>query len=190
MALLTMGGRARHPVAALAGSAAIVALVLAAGSAPALAQAGNGLQSISYAGYHFEVPSAWPVFDLTRQPLTCVRFDLHAVYLGTPAANQNCPSWLLGATEALVIGLGPSVARRQTAENPVSHRITATGPGIVVTATFDTDPAVITGILASAGLASPVVTTAELSSAAAAGAPSGHAATELSVSATQAHADP
>src|SRR5215469_2576605 len=166
MALLTLRGRARHPAAALVGSAAIAALVLTAGSAPALAQAGSELESISYAGYHFEVPSTWPVFDLSRQPLTCVRFDLHAVYLGAPAANEKCPSWLLGATEALVIGPGPSVARRQTAENPVSHRITATGPGIVVTATFDTDPAVITGILASAVFVSPVVTTAKLFSSA------------------------
>src|SRR5215469_13216613 len=160
MALLTMGGRARHPVAALAGSAAIVALVLAAGSAPALAQASDGLQSLSYAGYHFEVPSAWPVFDLTRQPLTCVRFDLHAVYLGTPSANENCPSWLLGATEALVIGRGPTSVSRQTVEYPVSHQIIATAPGIVVTATFDNDPALITGILVGAGLATVVTTAA------------------------------
>lgn len=167
----------------------MVIIVLAAGSAPALAQAGQGLQAVSYAGYHFEVPGTWPVFDLSRQPLTCVRFDLHAVYLGTPAANQNCPSWLLGATEAVVIGPGPTAAGRQTVENPVSHEITATAPGIAVTATFDNDPAVITGILASAGLTSPVVTTADRSPLTGAMAPSGHgSAAELAVSATQVHA--
>jgi hypothetical protein len=189
--MLRLGRRATQPLAALAGSAATAVILLAAGSTPALAEAGPGLQSFAYAGYHFEVPGTWPVFDLSRQPLTCVRFDLHAVYLGTPAANQNCPSWLLGATEALVIGPGPSAAGRQTAENPVTHRITATGPGIVVTATFDTDPAVITVILASAGLASPVVTTADLSSPAGAKASSGQgSATQLSVSATQVRAGP
>jgi Rv2525c-like, glycoside hydrolase-like domain len=177
---------ARQPAAALAGSAAIVALVLTAGSAPALAQAESGSQSVSYAGYHFAIPATWPVFDLSRQPMTCVRFDLHAVYLGSPASNQTCPSWLLGATEALVIGPGPSAAGRRTVENPVSHLITATAPGLVVTATFDTDPAVITGILASAGLATAVVTTAARAGPAGAStAPSGQTpATELAVSAT------
>ena len=188
MALLTMRRRARHPAAALVGSAAIAALVLTAGSAPALAQAADGLQSISYAGYHFEVPSAWPVFDLSRQPLTCVRFDLHAVYLGVPAANQHCPSWLLGATEALVIGPGPTAVSRQTTQNPVSHEIVATAPGIVLTATFDRDPAVITAILASGGLSTAVVTTAARAGSAGATpsgqTPGGGSATELTVAAT------
>ena len=177
----------RRSAAALVGSAAIVALVVAAGSAPALAQTTNALQSVTYAGYHFEIPASWPVFDLSSQPRTCVRFDLHAVYLGSPAADQKCPSWLLGATEAVVIGPGPSAAGRRTVENPVSHRITATAPGIVVTAAFDADPAVITGILGSAGLATAVVKTAEVSSPAGATlAPSSQgSATELAVSATQ-----
>jgi len=103
MALLRLGRQARQPAAALAGSAALVVLVLAAGSAPALAQAGEGMQSVSYEGYHFEIPGTWPVFDLSRQPLTCVRFDLHAVYLGTPGSAQDCPAAALGHTESLLI---------------------------------------------------------------------------------------
>ena len=63
---------------------------------------------VSYRGYRFEVPVGWPVFNVARQPQTCVRFDLHAVYLGTPGANQDCPSWLLGATETIVIQPGAS----------------------------------------------------------------------------------
>ena len=189
---LALDGRGRM-FSRTARSAAILALVLAAGSAPALAQAGAGLQSVSYAGYHFEIPSSWPVFDLASQPLTCVRFDLHAVYLGSPGANQNCPSWLLGTTEALVIGPGPSAASRETGENPVSRQITATAPGIAVMATYNTDPAAITAILASADLAAPVVTTADRAPAAGALAPSGQtqgpgSATALAVSAASAQA--
>jgi hypothetical protein len=167
-----------------------VAVVLVAGSAPTLAQAASGRQSISYAGYHFEIPATWPVFDLSGQPLTCVRFDLHAVYLGTPSPDQDCPSWLLGATEALVIGPGPAAAARKTVENSLSHEITASAPGIAVTATFDTAPAVITSILTSAGLAAPVVTTAaRRGSAGVTHAASGHrTATVLAVSGTAAAA--
>src|SRR5215469_2138591 len=161
MALLTMRRRARNSAAAFAGAAAIAALVLAAGSAPALAQTQTGTQNVSYAGYHFEVPASWPVYDLSQEPSTCVRFDVHAVYLGSAAANEKCPSWLLGATEALLIGPGPSTAGKQTTENPVSHLITATAPGLIVTATFDTDSGAITDVLASAGLATAITTTAD-----------------------------
>jgi hypothetical protein len=168
--------------------------MLSGGSAPALAQAESGLQGVSYAGYHFEIPATWPVFDLSSQPLTCVRFDLHAVYLGTPSAGQNCPSWLLGTTEAVVIGPGPATAARQTVEHTLSHEITASAPGIAITATFNTDPAVIASILTSAGLAAPVVTTAARAGPAGATLATsrqlaGHrSGTELAVSATAAKA--
>lgn len=181
--------RASRLAAAFATSATVAAFVLLAGSAAAVAGPSGGLTALSYGGYHFEIPASWPVFDLSKQPETCVRFDLHAVYLGTPAADQFCPSWLLGATEAMVIGPGPSSVRAQTVENTVSHQITATAPGISVTATFDQDPAIITGILASAGLDAPLATTADLvrpgPAASASATRQRTTATELSVSAVQ-----
>ena len=33
------------------------------------------LRQVTYLGYTFEVPAAWPVIDLAASPATCVRFD-------------------------------------------------------------------------------------------------------------------
>lgn len=115
------------------------------------------LKTVGYRDYRFKVPAFWPVVNLARNPGACVRFDLHAVYLGRPGSDQNCPSWLLGATEAIVIQPGSPHAARRASENPVADQITATAPGIAVSATFSTDPALIGRILASAGLPRPVV---------------------------------
>lgn len=128
---------------------------MAAAAAPA-----TTLQTVSFAGYTFEVPASWPVINLASQPGTCVQFDVHAVYLGTPAVNETCPGWLLGTTEAILIQSAARTAARQSTENPVANRITASAPGISITATFDTDPAEITSILTSAGLSAPKLTDA------------------------------
>jgi hypothetical protein len=154
--------------------APVMAGVLAAGLAlagatPAQAHSAVGsrtaapaqaLKRVSYRGYHFEVPKSWPVISDKQHPGSCVRFDLHAVYLGVPGENQNCPSWLVGATEALLIEPGSSAARRHSTENPIANEITATAPRIRLTATFDTDPTIIYRILASAKLAAPVIVAA------------------------------
>ena len=97
---------------------------------------------------------------VARHRTACVRFDLHAVYLGRPGANQSCPSWLVGATEAMIVQPASTSARRRTVENPVANQIIAAAPRIRVTASFDTDPTVIYRILASARLAAPVIVTA------------------------------
>ncbi|MFY9888367.1 MAG: hypothetical protein WAK71_08650, partial [Streptosporangiaceae bacterium] len=133
------------------------ALAVAGLAWPASAAAAAAVKAVSYRGYQFEVPASWPVLSLARHRGTCVRFDLHAVYLGTPGSDQHCPSWLLGTTEAIVIQPGPADAVRESQENPVSDQITASAPGIAVTATFDTDPAAIYRVLASAGLAAPSI---------------------------------
>ncbi len=151
---------------------ALAGVVLPAGAARAAAISAAWLKPVSYRGYTFRVPASWPVISLTRRPGTCVRFDLHAIYLGTPGANESCPSWLLGSTEALVIQPGPRHVRRAAIENPVSHQITVAAPRIKVLATFATDPTVIYRALASAGLPAPVIEVpnpARLSPAAASG---------------------
>jgi hypothetical protein len=114
-------------------------------------------RAVWYRGYRFDVPRSWPVIRVARHPSTCVRFDLHAVYLGPPGANENCPSWLLGATEAVLIQPASSSSPRASVEDPVADSVTATAPRISLTATFDTDPTVIYQILASAGLAAPMI---------------------------------
>src|SRR5690242_15929804 len=114
------------------------------------------VRTISYAGYRFTVPQAWPVTRLDRHPHTCVRFDRHAVYLGPTGANQDCPATVIGSTEAIQIAPGRSRDRRRTWVDPVARRITATAPRIAVTATYSADPAAVRLILASAGLPAPV----------------------------------
>jgi Domain of unknown function (DUF1906) len=164
-----------------------VGLVLPLSAARGLAAAAGRVKVVDYRGYRFEVPASWPVFNVARHPSTCVRFDLHAVYLGRPGANQDCPSWLLGATEAVVIQPGPRDARRVSQEDPVSDQITARAPRIMLTATFDTDPTTIYRILASAGLAAPAIAPPNPVRLAAAGravtSAAGSAATVLAVSA-------
>jgi hypothetical protein len=153
----------RQVLAITAGIALVTlgAVSVRPGPAAASASAGDGarpqLKVVSYRGYRFRVPRSWPVIRNAQHPTACVRFDLHAVYLGVPGANQDCPSWLVGATEALLIEPGAAAAKRQSVENPVANEITATAPRIRVTATFDADPTVIYRILASARLAAPVI---------------------------------
>ena len=43
------------------------------------------------------------VVDLPADPTRCVRFDVHAVYLGHAGTEQRCPAGLVGHTEAVQI---------------------------------------------------------------------------------------
>jgi hypothetical protein len=118
-------------------------------------------RQVSYLGYQFQVPVSWPVTGLAGHPGTCVRFDRHVFYLGSPGGNQSCPSSLVGATEAVLVqpAAGAKAAGARAASStvdPVAHRITVTTPRITVTATYQADPALVRAILASAGLPAPV----------------------------------
>lgn len=57
--------------------------------------------AITYRGATVTVPRSWPVYDLAKDPTRCVRLDRHAVYLGTPGANQSCPAHVVGRTETV-----------------------------------------------------------------------------------------
>jgi hypothetical protein len=117
-----------------------------------------GVKQVSYRGYRFEVPSAWPVISLTAHPGTCVRFDRQAVYLGTPGAEMKCPARGAGRNAgALVVQPESGATAAASVQNPVSHLITATSPGIRVTATYGTNEAQVRAILASASLPAPAV---------------------------------
>ncbi len=63
----------------------------------------SGLRTISYRGVQFDVPGDWPVYDLGADPTTCVRFDVHAVYLGQPSEDMNCPAGLVGRADAVLV---------------------------------------------------------------------------------------
>ncbi len=73
--------------------ASVTALI--ACCAPAAAMASR-LKVVSFHGYRVAVPRTWPVYDLGRDPSVCVRFNRHAVYLGTPGAEQRCPAHAAG----------------------------------------------------------------------------------------------
>lgn len=79
------------------------------------AAAAAGLKLVRFAGYTVDVPAAWPVYRLARDPSQCVRYDQNAVYLGQPGANQQCPAHLAGrvATLSLAVAHLTMSERRQ-----------------------------------------------------------------------------
>lgn len=91
------------------------------------------VKTVGYAGVAFRVPATWPVYDLASKPGTCVRFDHHAVYLGTPAADQNCPARAVGRTEALL------VQPTATVDAAVRPAVSTLGSRLPVTAASTTE---------------------------------------------------
>src|SRR5579871_3053972 len=99
----------RRTAVAVIGFGCAAGVFAAGGLSPASASAaGRGLvsshvsrqastmQTVTYDGYSVTVPASWRVFHLDSDPGQCVRYDINAVYLGRPGANQNCPSNLMG----------------------------------------------------------------------------------------------
>jgi Domain of unknown function (DUF1906) len=149
----------RRALSVMAG--AVLATLAMTGSAGHAAASGtrttDGMQHVSYRGYRFVIPGSWSVVNDRTHPHGCVRFDEHVLYLGMPGVNENCPSWLLGTTEAVLVQPGPRHSPRRSIEDPIANEITTTAPGIRLLATFDTDPTVIYRLLASASLPAPVI---------------------------------
>jgi hypothetical protein len=141
-------------------------------------KAATATKTVVYAGYELKVPASWPVYRLDEHPGTCVRYDVHAVYLGTPGANMYCPAGLVGRTAAVSIVPGQAAvtgsgagsasspdgvdgAQVQTltavhsaiTENTVQHDLdVALGPGgmgATVTGTYGADPTVIKQVLST-----------------------------------------
>jgi len=61
----------------------------------------NTMRTVVFDGYEFQVPGNWPVYRLDEYPKTCVRYDVHAVYLGTPGPDMRCPAGLVGRTQTV-----------------------------------------------------------------------------------------
>src|ERR1700722_3019287 len=70
----------------------------------------TAMKTVVYHGYEFQVPASWPVYRLDQHPTTCVRFYVHAVYLGTPGANMQCPAGLVGRTQTVSLIPSATVA--------------------------------------------------------------------------------
>ena len=62
-----------------------------------------GAKTVQFDGHAVRVPAGWPVYRLAEHPRMCVRLDRRAVYLGTPGANERCPSQAIGARRAILI---------------------------------------------------------------------------------------
>ena len=156
---LCLSGRSARAMAGLAGC---VAGLLVGMFAPAAASAAI-TKIVSYHGYRMVVPAGWPVYHVSSGSTVCVRFDRHAVYLGDPGTNQDCPGQAAGRTEAILVapldqravtraavsapGLErplaiPTLAAAEASSGSVARLLNRT-LGIVVTATWGRDPAVI-----------------------------------------------
>ncbi len=116
----------------MAGLLALVVILLAL---PALAAG----KVVRYHGYRLAVPAGWPVYDLAKEPSRCVRFDVHAVYLGTPSAAQQCPAHAIGASEAILIEPAPAAGARSTTPTSFSMRVHR----LLITASWSRHPRLI-----------------------------------------------
>jgi len=130
------------------------------GATAASAKAHTRLRTVTYHGYSVAVPRSWPVFRLAQAPRTCVRFDRHALYLGIPGAQQQCPAQAAGRTEAILIA--PVSAARASggasAALPIEGSATTfvvPGAGVRVTATWRRDPQLIKNALHRSTLPGP-----------------------------------
>jgi hypothetical protein len=66
---------------------------------------------VRFHGYAIRVPASWPVYRLAGDAARCVLFNRHAVYLGTPGADERCPARAFGRTEALLVQPEPGTAQ-------------------------------------------------------------------------------
>jgi Domain of unknown function (DUF1906) len=135
----------------------LVALVIGM-NANALASVGAATKVVRYHGYEVSVPAAWPVYDLATDPSVCVRFDRHALYLGSPSSVQRCPAGAIGRTEAILVSpltahdartgaIGPPLppVTRPAAQSAQGSeaRFAVAAHGVTVTATWDRYPRII-----------------------------------------------
>jgi len=151
--------------------AGIVALlaVLAGWIAPAGAIGAPASKAVRYHGYRIVIPASWPVYRLAADSTACVRFDRHAVYLGQPGGDQRCPAHAAGRTEAVLIepllsqssAAGSATGRVLAAPSTAGAspgvgsmaRIVDAAHGVVVTATWSSQPALIERALGLRSLA-------------------------------------
>ena len=144
----------------LAPLALVLAVLVAPVTPPVGASLAPGEKVVRFAGVSVQVPSAWPVYDLSRDPRRCVRLDVHAVYLGSPGPDEQCPAHLVGRTEAVVIASdrGGSVSSPPSVAGEMSRVVGRSH--LRVTAAFGSRPDVARAVMqsATADTASPAPT--------------------------------
>ncbi|MFD0639387.1 hypothetical protein ACFQ9X_55220 [Catenulispora yoronensis] len=55
--------------------------------------------------------------DLAAEPHTCMRYDRHAVYLGDPGPDQDCPAVAVGRAATVRIASDGTVTRTRDAQH-------------------------------------------------------------------------
>jgi Domain of unknown function (DUF1906) len=144
--------------------ASLLATLIAALLLPAAALAAPAAKTVTFQGYRLVVPASWPVYRLASAPTTCVRFDRHAVYLGRPSPQQSCSGRAAGRTEAILVQpLGahatqvlPATSAAGTAGTGAEAQIVDTAHRVLVTATWNRQPAVVRRALRVASLSTAV----------------------------------
>ena len=133
---------------------------VSAGNPPRQADAADGgtTQVVRYRDVEFTVPADWPIVDLEADPTTCVRFDVHAVYLGHPGADMRCPATVNGHAASVLVepidgattltpadvranevnGLAVEIDPTATVEAQVRAELPTAG--LAVTVTFEDSP--------------------------------------------------
>jgi hypothetical protein len=106
-----------------------LALVALACWACALAPTGASARTLHFDGRQVEAPDSWPVYRLSEHPRMCVRLDRRAVYLGTPGADQRCPSEVLGRQRAVVVEPRSAARASRSALPAPPRRIAAASAG-------------------------------------------------------------
>ena len=155
-------------------------LVVAVGLVSSTRARSEATKKVTYRGYKLEVPASWRVVDLARDPSACVRFDVHAVYLGHPGPNPSCPAKLLGRTEALLVEpidktskarvqpdttwAPKGMASVRELPSRTSHELTigVSDADVLVTASYGEDPGALETIVGGATLTQDAQPSAEL----------------------------
>jgi hypothetical protein len=109
-------------------------------------------KAVRYDGYTFHAPAGWPVYRLGPGSTTCVRYNRHAVYLGTPGRNQRCPAQAIGQTGTVSIAppaATPSVERQRAEVGGQAGPRAVRRPALSVTATYGRDRGMVRRILRS-----------------------------------------
>jgi hypothetical protein len=128
---------------------------------------------VRYQTVAFQVPAAWPVYDLASDPRQCVLFSVHAVYLGQQGADAACPAQAFGHTDAVQVEPIDPGTRQAVLPSPANQEINGqkvaiepdgsatrslvvsfTGLGVVVRATYPADPSIASRIVMSVRKAS------------------------------------